>query len=136
MQELWAYANIEDLEQRWRPLFPKEEEVAQTRLLDASNLMRIKCRQNSIDLDADIVEDELVAELVVKICCNITKRSFLTNDDMPVSQYSEHVGQVSQSYTLFNPSGDMYMTKEEKEELGIGVQSIVCASTVRRECVT
>lgn len=55
------------------------------------------------------------------VVCSIVARALSAPADMyGITQTSETVGAFSQSYTLGSAAGDMYLTKSERQRLGIG----------------
>nr|DAV56288.1 MAG TPA: hypothetical protein [Caudoviricetes sp.] len=117
-----AYATVEELESRWRPLSDIEEARAETRLADASMLISSTCKQHGVELD-DKSEDG--KRMLSFISCEMVKRSMMAPvDQAPMSNWSQAAGGYSESATYVNPTGDLYLTSGEKKLLGIGRQRI------------
>lgn len=108
-----AFAEVTDIETRWRALSPDEETRANVLIGDASAMLS--------SLVAIRPDDCHQAALLKTVCCNMVIRAMsATGSDMfGVSQSSITAGPYSQSQTYLNPSGDMYLTKMEKRLLGI-----------------
>ena len=108
-----AFAEVTDVEARWRQLTPDEEARAGLLIGDASAML-----SRLVEVKAD---DCAQAALLKTVCCNMVIRAMsATGSDMfGVSQSSITAGPYSQSQTYLNPSGDMYLTKMEKRLLGI-----------------
>lgn len=108
-----AYAEVSDIEARWRALTAEESVRAETLLDDASAALSAL-----VDVHPD---DAAQAALLAQVCCNMVIRSMsATGSDMfGVSQASVTAGPYTQSQSYANPSGDMYLTRLEKRLLGI-----------------
>lgn len=108
-----AYADVSDLEARWRGLSADEEARAAVLLDDASAMLTAL-----VNVDED---DEEQAELLKVVCCNMVTRSMSASesDAFGLTQQSITAGPYTQSFNYSNPGGDMYLTKMEKRLLGI-----------------
>lgn len=106
-----AYATHADIEARWRELSATEEAQADTLCEDASAI-----------IDSLVTVDEGKLELAKVVCCNMVIRAMSASqsDAYGLSQGSMTAGVYTQSWTYSNPSGDMYLTKLERQMLGIG----------------
>lgn len=106
-----AYATIDDLETRWRPLSEAEQERAEVLLEDAS-----------VYLDALVTIDgtEEQEAILERVSCSMVQRVMSADvDTFGLSQTSMTAGSYTQSMTFANPSGDFYLTGFEKRLLGI-----------------
>lgn len=110
-----AYATVEDLQLRWRPLTPSETERAQALLDDAAAYIETMFRSNGKEIDQ---EDELLATALKIVSCSLVKRIMSSRLD-GVSQLSQTAGSFNEQYTFANPSGDMFLTERECKMLGI-----------------
>lgn len=116
------FATLQDLEARWRPLTDGEKPRAQTLLSDAGVKLSLSCQQSGVLVNSD---DELQAEALKAINCEMVKRAMMSPIDMPpVSNFSQTAGSYSESQTYVNPTGDLYLTLSEKKLLGIGGQRL------------
>lgn len=108
-----AYATIDDLELRWRPLTADESARAQALLDDAALMLDAVLSAASIQ---DVEEGALVA-----VSCNMVRRAMALSDSgmYGVSQGTVSADIYSQTMTYANPTGDMYLTGNEKRMLGI-----------------
>lgn len=108
-----AFADVSDIESRWRDLSADEESRAAVLLDDASAML-------AAVVTVDENNDEQ-AELLKIVCCNMVIRamSATESDAYGASNMSMTAGPYTQSWTYVNPSGDMYITKAEKRMLGI-----------------
>lgn len=115
-----AYATVNDLEARWRPLSDAEKPRAEVLLDDAAALIDTAC-PSLADRIAD--GDESASRAALMVSCSIVKRAMISPvDQAPMSQYQQTAGPFSQSGTFANPSGDLYLTKADKRLLGCGQQ--------------
>ena len=108
-----AYATVEDLEARWRPLSAAEKIRASALLEDAAG-----------DIDAcsplpDPVTTEATQARKV-VSCEMVKRAMAAGVGVAVSQESQTRGPFNASVTYANPTGDLYLTKADKKRLGCG----------------
>lgn len=108
-----AFADVSDIEARWRTLTVDEKARAAVLIEDASAVL-----SKLVPVDPN---DEQQDALLKTVCCNMVIRAMsATESDMfGVSQSSMTAGPYSQSMNYANPSGDMYLTKLEKRLLGI-----------------
>ena len=113
-----AFAEVSDIEARWRELSTDEESRASTLIDDASAMLSA--------LVAVDTSDQEQAELLKMVCCNMVIRAMAATalDTFGVSQTSVTAGPYTQSYSYANPSGDMYLTKFEKRLLGVSTSYI------------
>lgn len=108
-----AFADVSDLESRWRELSTEEEARATVLLGDASAML-------SALVDVDDEDDEQAALLNMVTCDMVIRAMSATSmDTYGVSQSAITAGPYTQSFSYSNPSGDMYLTKLEKRLLGI-----------------
>ena len=112
-----AYATLDDLQKRWRPLNPSESERAIMLLDDAAVLIQAEFKRDEKEIDVD---DELLSSALKIVSCSIVKRMMSTPASVDgVSQMGMTAGPFNQQFTLANPSGDMYLTAREYGMLGI-----------------
>lgn len=110
--ETTAFAQVSDLEDRWHTLTEAEKTKANALLSDATQLIK-----DMVPKWADIATATLKA-----IVCAMVKRAML-NDDGGITTQSQTTGPFSESFTYANPSGDLYLTKSEKQRLRGGSQT-------------
>lgn len=108
-----AFADVSDLESRWRELSTEEEARANVLLGDASAILSALVTVDNSDYEQ--------SELLKMVCCDMVIRamSATASDTFGVSQTSMTAGPYTQSFSYSNPSGDMYLTRLEKRLLGI-----------------
>ena len=107
---------VSDLEARWRPLDEDEKERAGALLADATALIS-SMRGFRPPEDGD----ELARANLTAVACAAVRRA-MDSGGAPfgVTQQSETTGPFSSSVSFANPSGDLYLTKAERQRLGIG----------------
>lgn len=105
------FASSDDLKARWPDL--SDTKLAETLLSDASQLIRDTCPGW-----AHAPEATLKA-----IACAMVKRAMIAgSDNVGLSSTQETTGPFSQTLTYSNPTGDLYLTRTEKQRLGQGRQ--------------
>ncbi len=110
-----AYASIQDLAARWRLLSAAETTRATVLLDDAA--VRIDAAKPPADPPTD-------AEVRKIVSCEMVKRAMLSNASAGITQQSQNSGGLfSQQVTYANPTGDMYLTREDKKLLGVRRQT-------------
>ncbi len=107
-----SYADVSELEARWRPLTQEEQERASVLLCDASAM-----------LDALVGDREVPTHILCMVACGMVQRAMSANADaFGLTQQTMTAGPYSQSWSYSNPSGDFYLTKAERQMLGLGRQ--------------
>ena len=114
------FATIEDLEAEWRPLSPDEAETAERRLATASLLIR----RLKPSMDAEMLDDEVLREVVTFVVCDMVKNSMNTAE-VPhgVSQFTNSTGPFSQTMQFSNPGENLYFKKMHRRLLGLDEES-------------
>lgn len=103
-----AFAQVEDLERRWRALDNAERATAAALLEDASQLIR--------DEVADA--DSRPSATLRRIACAIVKRA-MSGPGLPgVESTQQGAGPFQETIRFANPAGDLYLTGAEKRALG------------------
>lgn len=107
-----AYATVDDLEARWRPLSTTEQDRAEVLLDDAAVYLSALVTVDD--------SDQAQADVLKVVSCSMVQRVMSSDvDTFGVSQASMTAGSYTQSMTFANPSGDFYLTAMEKRLLGI-----------------
>ena len=108
------YATVPDLEARWRPLTSVEQTRATALLDDASALVD----------DLAPAGGPSASEATLKaVVCAMVKRAMNRPAELDgVTQSQQTSGPFSQGVTYDNPTGDLYLTKQEKVRLGFKKQ--------------
>lgn len=117
-----AYADVTDIEQRWRALDADEQARAAVLLEDASAMLA-----SMVTVDDS---DQRQAQALKMVCCNMVIRvmSAGTSAMFGATNASMTGGPYTQSWTYEAPTGDMYLTKAEKALLGV---SAMIVGTIR-----
>lgn len=109
-----VFATVDDLEKRWHALTSEEKSQAQVLLADASAIISSQTDTAQID-----------PSLLTAVCCSMVKRSLSAQAfNAGITQTSQNVGGVSESFTFANPTGDLYLSQTERKALGIGRQTV------------
>lgn len=108
-----AFAEVSDVEARWRDLSADEEDRASVLLDDASAILT-----KLVDVDATDTEQ---AYLLKETCANMVIRAMSASvgDSYGATSMSMTAGPYSQSWQYSAPTGALYLTKMEKRLLGI-----------------
>ena len=107
-----AFATVDDLEARWRPLTSAEQDRAEVLLDDAAVYL-----STFVTVDDS---DQAQADVLKVVSCSMVQRVMSSDvDTFGVSQASMTAGSYTQSMTFANPTGDFYLTAMEKRLLGI-----------------
>ena len=110
-----AFATAADLEVRWRPLVSDEQAVADARLGDASAIVRSEIP----GIDAAITAGSVDAEVARFVVCEMVKRTMLPGPEATgISGQMLVAGPFTRQTTYANPTGNLYLTKQEKRLLG------------------
>ena len=109
-----AFATVEDLEARWKPLDDDQQAVAEALLDDAAAIIAA-----TVPIRED---DELQAAVLKAVNCSMVKRAmFAADGGTPgITQGSMTADVYTQSWTFSNPSGDLYLSASERRALGVG----------------
>lgn len=127
-----AFAEVSDLEARWRPLSTEERARAAVLLEDASSMLRVELPE--IDARLDAVPPTLDAGIPRMIVCKMVQRAMQSGGDGAVSAVQQTAGPFSQSTSYANPQGDLYLTKAERKMLGLGRASAFSIDTRMNRC--
>lgn len=115
-----AYATLADYELQTNSEVDPSDEDHVTQLLENAGVM----------LDAEVphvdVSDPTQMALLRMVSCSMVSRAVAEEgiDATGISQMSYTMGPFSQSATMSNPSGGMWLTAGERRMLGIGSTSI------------
>lgn len=107
-----AYANVNDIEARWRELTDEEAARANALLEDASNIL-----SGLVKVDAS---DQSQEAALRQVCANMVIRAMGSSSDMfGATSSTMTAGAYSQTVSYASPTGDLYLTKAEKRMLGV-----------------
>lgn len=110
-----SFATPQDYENRYGEY--DDTEQLQTLLADASAL--IQSQPGFTLLDSTAEGYALQQANLVRITCSMVYRSISAGDLAGLASYSQGGVGYTASVSPYNPSGDMYLTKSEKQALGI-----------------
>lgn len=100
-----AFADVQDLVDRWRPLTSAEADVADTLLFDASMLIRGRFP----GIDGQVASGQVDRAILTIVTAGMVKRAMIAPADGVASQ-SEGMGPYSHSQTYANPLGNVFLT--------------------------
>lgn len=119
------FSTIEDYTDRW-PLKPSLATRCATLLGDASLKIRQEIRRAGRDIDAEIEAETLDPDVPKLVVVDMVHRALAsetgTEDTVPMKAVQQTWGQFQQTLTPINPSGDLYLTKGNRRDLGLGGQ--------------
>lgn len=124
-----AFATVEDLQLGWRALSEAELVVAEELLLRASAQLSAILANHCREVDPD---DDVQAMNLKTVACNMVRRSMNAGGSYDgASSVSQTVGSTVASVQWANPDGAFYLSRSDKESLGIaGVGKLGWAPTV------
>lgn len=111
-----AFADVPDLEAEWRPLTSKEAVRAGSLLGYASVKLRREFARVGKEVDE---EDRDLMMCLRSTCCAMVRRVMASGTGADVTQMSQTAGSFNAQQTFANPSGNMYITADERRDLGI-----------------
>lgn len=111
-----AFATIDDLEARYKTLTESEEARATALLMDASVMLAGEFERVGKSIDT---ENDLLMANLVRVICAMVKRVLASGLEADISSSSMTAGSYSEQRTFANPTGDMYITKNERRSLGL-----------------
>ena len=118
---LSAFATVEDLQSGWqKPLTETEQGIAGELLLRATAQLSAMLAKHGIAVDD---EDEIQAINLKTVTCNMVRRSMSAGDVEGLSSMSHSIGSTTASVQWRNPDGAFYLSKMDKEILGISGKS-------------
>lgn len=116
-----AYATVDQLEARWRPLTDPEIATAEILLDDASVQVRAEVPDLAKRIEAG---DTDLLSAAIRVECAMVKRAMSVADGgYGVTSTQETQGPFSRTFQYSNPMGDLYLTKTERRLLGGSGQS-------------
>ena len=117
------FATVDDLTRLWRPMTNVEQSRAEELLTVVSNRLRIEARKVGKDIDVEVLNDEIYADVVRAVTVDIVARTLMTSTDKePMTQYSESALGYSVSGTFLTPGGGLFIKRDELKALGLRKQ--------------
>jgi hypothetical protein len=109
-----AFAEVTDIETLTGKTFTESESARVEMLIEMASAKLV----SFVHIDED---DEHQAETLHNICCAMVARAYGNGDTTlnGVTQQSMTAVGFTQQYSYSNPSNDLYLTADEKRELGI-----------------
>lgn len=104
------FADVADLEARWRALTADEVERAGVLLEDASQMI----------IDEGFSVDTIAATTLSRIVCTIVRRAMESPAGFGVESLQEGIGPFQQTTKYVNPMGDLYLSRAERRQLSGG----------------
>lgn len=121
------FADVSDLETRWRPLAGVEVAKAHELLGDASGMLRTEAP----GIDDRIEQGLLDASIPRQVVCRMVKRAMQGPVDLDgVSSANQQAGPFANQITFANPSGDLYLAKQDRKLLGLSRQRAFTIDTL------
>lgn len=121
------FADIGQLESRWRPLSDDESARAEVLLADASAMIRREAPGLDDQIAAGDV-DSLVPEMVA--CAMVRRAMSVQPDGDGIQSTTVSSGTLSRGVTFANPMGNLYLTKQERRMLGLRSRVAFSVDTV------
>lgn len=119
------FATVKDIETLWRSLTINENERATALLPIVSDSLRSEARKVGKDLDAMIVENPLLENVVKSVTVDVIARTLMTSTNSePMSQMTQSALGYSVSGTYLVPGGGLFIKKSELARLGLRRQRI------------
>lgn len=108
-----AYATVEELEERWRDLPETEKGKAAVLLEDAAAIL-------DAELERCGLKPEGRTDKLRYVSCQMVRRAMASGADAgDYASLSRTAGSFNEQVTFANPSGDMYLTSNERRLLGV-----------------
>ena len=117
---LTPFATIADLQMGWRELEDQEATIAETLLVRATAHVSALLSKHGVRVDAS---DEVQSTNIKSVVCNMVRRSMSAGDVEGLSSMSQTIGSTTASVQWKNPDGAFYLSKNDKEILGISGKS-------------
>ena len=115
-----AFANVNDLENLWRPLKSDEIERAEYLLEIVSDSLRIEADKVGKDLDAMIEDNPALVNVAKSVTVDVVARTLMTSTTQePVTQFNQSALGYSVSGSFLVPGGGLFIKKSELSRLGL-----------------
>ena len=106
------FATVEDYEARYGKV--DDEERISMLLQDATNIIASQPGFSTRD------RDETWWGVLETVACAMVHRSMMSGAYAGLSNVSQGAGGYTASVSVYNPGGDLYLTRNERRALGIG----------------
>ena len=111
-----AFATTTDLQDGWRTLKSAEQTIAGTLLLRATAYLMSKLARKGIEINP---EDEVQALNLKTVTCNLVRRAMLSGGAEGIASVRQDIGSTSAQVQWSNPDGAFYLSRLDKEILGL-----------------
>ena len=121
-----AYAEVTDLESRWRPISEAETARAEVLREDAAVRLDVACQPSTPPTERELAVRKIVS-------CEMVKRALVSNvagAGAGVTSIQQGAGPYQETVQFANPTGDLYLTKADRKLLGCGTQQAFTVSMV------
>lgn len=109
-----TYADVVDVEVRWRPLTERESIQADVLIGQASRMVR----RLYPTTDARIAAGTLELEEVTDVVAGMVKRAMIGGDVEGVTQQNQTAGPFVRQVSFANPMGNLYFSAVDRQVLG------------------
>lgn len=112
-----VYATFSDLAARWpdKDFTSAEQATAEVLLADAAVIIDAACPCSDGPTEAQEAQRLMVS-------CAMVKRAMAVPGGLGVNSVQQGAGPYQETVTYANPSGNLYLTKDERKLLGCGGQ--------------
>lgn len=107
------FADVSDIEARWRPLSAAETTVADALLDDASDLIRNRFG----DIDARLDSGSITEATLVRVVVGMVRRAMLSPGFEGVESLQQTTGPFSVNAKYVNPAGNLYLSADDVRAL-------------------
>jgi len=115
-----SFATISDVETLWRYLKQDETDRANFLLEVVSDSLRIEAKKVGKDLDAMVLNDVQLVNVVKSVTVDIVSRTLMTSTDQePMTQFNQSALGYSVSGSFLVPGGGLFIKKSELARLGL-----------------
>lgn len=103
------YAEVRDIEARWRTLTTEERATAAVLADDATDIIRGRYS----DIDARRVAGSITDVTLTRIVAGMVKRAMLNAESGGLESLAEAAGTVNRTVKFVNPNGNLYLSAED-----------------------
>lgn len=107
-----SFASVKDYEARYGEV--ENEERVSALLQDATNIIASQPGFSACD------RDDTWWGVAETVACAMVHRSMMAGSYAGLSSVSQGAGGYTASASVYNPGGDLYLTRNERRALGIG----------------
>lgn len=118
-----AFAAFADIKIRYPSVTDDQQPRVDALIADATALISEALSEAGIDASSP---SETLAANLRAVCCSVVVRAlpaFSDDSYLPMKSLQQTAGSFSESVTLANPTGDLYLTGAESKRLGIAAKT-------------